>query len=218
MILGIYGASGLGREILDLAHTINAQSKAWEKIVFIDDSKRESIINSAKVYTFDSFQQECPPSVAKIVIAVGEPAIRRMLRDKVTNQGYALQTLVHPAAFVGAETKIGDGTIIQYGSFVSCNTNIGMNVLVQPNSSVGHDCDVGNEVVLSSYVGISGTCTVGEQTYIGVSVPVRENSTIGAHSIIGMGSVVLRDIPEGVIAMGNPARVVKKNEDERVFK
>ena len=41
---------------------------------------------------------------------------------------------------------------------------------------------------------------------------VREGLTIGNNSIVGMGSVVFHDIPDGVVAVGNPARVVKKNE------
>jgi acetyltransferase-like isoleucine patch superfamily enzyme len=47
---------------------------------------------------------------------------------------------------------------------------------------------------------------------------IRENLNIGDHSIIGMGSMVFRDIPEKVIAIGNPARVMRKNENNKVFK
>jgi len=218
MILGIYGSGGLGREVLDLAQTINRMAKKWEKIVFINDFKQELVINGAEVFTFDEIKTNFAINNVKVVIAVGEPKNRQVLREKIAANSYGLQSLVHPTAFIGSETRIGDGVIIQYGIFVSCNVTIGTNVLIQPNSSVGHDSIIGNDAVISSYVGISGNCTIGERAYIGVSVPVKEETSIGADSIVGMGSVVMRDIPENVIAMGNPARAMKNNDDGRVFK
>jgi len=218
MILGIYGSGGLGREVLDLTHQINLVAEKWEKIVFINDFKEEHVINGTRVFTFDEFKANFTASVAKVVIAVGEPKARQALREKVMANNYELQTLIHPSAFVGAETKIGDGSVVQFGSFVSCNVIIGMNVYIQLNSSVGHDSIIGNDAVISSFVGISGDCKIGERAYIGVSVPVKEKISIGKDSIVGIGSAVLRDIPENVIAMGIPARVMKNNDDGRVFK
>ena len=59
---------------------------------------------------------------------------------------------------------------------------------------------------------------IGDQVYIALNVPVKEETRIGDNSIIGMGAVVLRDIPENVIAMGNPARPIKNKNDSKVFK
>lgn len=50
-----------------------------------------------------------------------------------------------------------------------------------------------------------------------MGAPVRELLPIGESSIVGMGSVVHRDIPDGVIALGDPVRVAKRNEDKIVF-
>jgi acetyltransferase-like isoleucine patch superfamily enzyme len=50
-----------------------------------------------------------------------------------------------------------------------------------------------------------------------MSVPVKETIKIGKDSIVGMGSVVLRDIQDGMIALGNPARPMKENVSKRVF-
>lgn len=72
--------------------------------------------------------------------------------------------------------------------------------------------------MLKKFVSISGHVTIGEKTYIGISVPIKQNVNIGSQSIVGMGSAVIRDIPDDVIAFGNPARVMKKNEEHRVFK
>ncbi|OYU72071.1 MAG: acyl-ACP--UDP-N- acetylglucosamine O-acyltransferase, partial [Alphaproteobacteria bacterium PA3] len=47
---------------------------------------------------------------------------------------------------------------------------------------------------------------------------IKEKVSIGSNSIIGMGAVVHTDIPEGVIAVGSPARVVRRNENQKVFR
>lgn len=217
MLLGIYGSGGLGREVMDLARTINGNEEKWHKIVFINDYKEQHVAGQIEYYTLDDFNATFSADKTVVVIAVGEPKVRLILRDKVITYGFSLQTLMHPSAFIGSNTQIGNGTIIQYGSFVSCDVKIGTNVLVQPFGAIGHDSVVGDDTVISENVAVSGTCSIGTRVYIGVGVPIKECTTIGADSIIGMGSVVLRDIPEGVIAMGNPARPLKNNETGRVF-
>jgi len=83
---------------------------------------------------------------------------------------------------------------------------------------IGHDARVMANSVLSSQVNLGGGATVGDSTYIGMGALIKEGIKIGSNSIIGMGSVVYNDIPDGVIALGNPARVIRNNENQKVFK
>ena len=85
-------------------------------------------------------------------------------------------------------------------------------------SIIGHDVAIGENSVISSMVNMGGGCVVGHNTYIGMGALIKEGVTIGSNSIIGMGSVVYNDIPDEVIALGNPARVVRKNIEKKVFK
>lgn len=55
---------------------------------------------------------------------------------------------------------------------------------------------------------------LGEDVFVGDGVKILKGVTIGAHSVIGAGSVVTSPIPEGVVAAGNPARVIRALSDE----
>jgi acetyltransferase-like isoleucine patch superfamily enzyme len=85
-------------------------------------------------------------------------------------------------------------------------------------SIIGHDVFIGENSVISSMVNMGGACIVGSDSYVGMGALIKEGVKIGSNSIVGMGSVVYNDIPDGVIALGNPARVMRNNENQKVFK
>lgn len=217
MILGIYGSGGLGREVFVLARQTNAVGKRWSELVFVDDFSEKDNIAKARVVAFDEAKAEFSPELIEICIAVGEPSVRAELYDRIRDAGYKLATLIHPDVHIPEDTSVGAGTIICSGSFVSCGVELGDNVLLQPSASIGHDCRIGSHSVISTFVSLAGKCIIGDRTFIGMSVPVKEETTIGDDVIIGMGSVVLRNIDAGMVALGNPARPMKANDSKRVF-
>lgn len=86
----------------------------------------------------------------------------------------------------------------------------GDNVFIAPNcvfSTAGHAIDSEQR---NQGLEIAQPITVGDSVWIGANVSVLPGVTIGSNTIIGAGSVVTKDIPEGVIAVGNPCKVVRK--------
>lgn len=214
MKLAIYGAGGLGREVFELAKQINAMQSRWQGFCFIDDLNANRQLKSHDVLPLSFIS----PSDYEVIIAVGEPALRKRLAEKAKSAGFNLVTLIHPNTYISSDAKIGAGTVICYGTFISCDTVIGDNVYLQPNTSLGHDCQIGDHCVISSYANLAGHCVVGDLTFLGMNAVVRETTAIGAETIISMGSAVFNDITSGVIAMGNPARVIRKNDEKKVFR
>lgn len=218
-VLGIYGAQGLGREVYELVLDSTVESERWCKIVFIDDNEKlvGSKVYDIPVISFDVFCNDCTINDSEIAIAVGEPAIRALLRNKVTRKGYHLATIIHPQARVSRWAKLEEGCIVTYDCNISCGTHLGTNSYFQPSCGAGHDTSVGDDSVISACVRIAGNVHVGNQTYIGMHTTVKEGLHIGNNVIVGMSSAVHRDIDDGLIAMGIPARPMRKNEDSRVF-
>ena len=112
----------------------------------------------------------------------------------------------------GYHIKVGSYFFMNYGCVIldCADVTIGDYVFVAPNcvfSCAGHALDV--EQRNKGYE-IARKITIGNNVWVGASVTILPGITIGDDSIIGAGSVVTKDIPSGVIAVGNPCRVLRK--------
>lgn len=218
MILGIYGAGGLGREVYELALIINDASNRWSRIVFIDDADHVEDFRNIPIYKFTEFRKTNQKENVEVCIAVGEPVIRQILYDKLRADGVDFATLVHPDVSIPRSSTIGLGTIICKFVSITCDVCIGENVYIHPMSCIGHDAIIGKGSVIGSFVDIAGSCVVGENVFLSINVVMKQGISIGDNTIVGLASVVHRDLPSSVIALGNPARPMKNNEGKSVFK
>lgn len=218
MILAFYGAGGLGREVLMLARQINQKDHRWDNYIFIDDFNPDRKIKGISVVTLEEALYQSNEDDIEFVVAIGEPILREKIFLKLKERNLQIATLIHPNVYIDESVEIGEGTIICQNVFVSCDLKMGDNILIQPGVNVGHDCTIKNNCVISSGVTVAGNCKIEKNTYVGMNVPIKENICIGCDVIIGMGSAVFKNIPDSIIALGNPARPMKKNEDKKVFK
>ena len=218
MVLAVYGKGGLGHEIYELAFRINEAKACFAEVIFVDDHADCEVDQGtgARVMTFEAAIAEFGPEELSFAIGVGEPVVRHTLYVKIKEAGYSMATLVHPDVTIPASSCV-DGAIICKYVFISCNTKIGANSLLLPLVCVGHDCDFGESCVIASGAQIAGYVKLGARVYIGMATGVKETMTVGADSIVSMSSSVVREIPENVIALGNPARAMRNNLDHRVF-
>lgn len=217
MILGIYGAGGLGREVYELALSINKHKQRWNEILFIDDGDNLHNPRNILLIKFEELERNFDNEDMEICIAIGEPMIRKSLFEKLVDKDMKIATLIHPNIDIPSSTTVGSGTIINKFASITCDIVIGENVYVHPMACIGHDSIIGNHAIISSFVDVAGNCEVGECAFLAINVIMKQGTFIGANSIVGLASVVHRNIKEGVIALGNPARVMKNNETQRVF-
>lgn len=218
MLLAIYGAHGLAREVYIIAKKINNIQHKWSEYCFIDDVNEIAELNGIKVYKFSELIQQKDKNDVEAVIAVGEPSLRSFMYHKVKEEGIRLATLVHPGVYIDETTTVGEGTVIAEGVTITANIEIGANTYVQPHAVIGHDIKIGQHTVIGSNCQIGGGDKIGDRVFMGFLSGVTDHISIGSDVIISAGAIVFRELPEGVIAVGNPARIMKRNENKKVFK
>lgn len=209
----------MGHEVLDLILQLqDAGIRSYDEILFMDDNPGKTGYMGYRTLTTDKIFNVYDRSDTSFVIAIGEPLYRKSKIAQIKENGYHFETLIHPTAHVGLNAVIGEGTVVQRGVIVSCDCRIGMNCFLQAYCTIGHNTVIGDDCTVSTNVAVSGGVTIGENTYLAVGVSVIQGAVIGSDSVVGMAAVVIRDIPDNVIALGNPARAMHNKGNEKVFK
>lgn len=145
-------------------------------------------------------------------IAIGNNAQRKEVFDYLSSKNLTWINAIHPKATVSTSVKIGTNIMIGAGSMINALTIIEDGAILNTGCIIEHECKIGAFSHIASGSVLCGNVSIGEKTLIGASSVIKPGITIGANSIIGIGSVVVDNIPDQVIAVGNPCRILKKNE------
>jgi acetyltransferase-like isoleucine patch superfamily enzyme len=118
----------------------------------------------------------------------------------------------------GGSITIGERTNIQAGCHISAfhgSIHIGRSVDIAPNCGFfpyNHGTASG-QAIRSQPLGSRGNIEIGDGAWLGFGVVVLDGVRIGHGAVIGANAVVTQNIPDGAIAVGNPARVVRMRDD-----
>lgn len=217
MKLFLYGASGAALEVYDMVMRNASLKSRYADVVFIDDFQEEAEFYGTQHIKFTSCEEYMAGENAEFTVAVGEPSVRHLLREKITGAGYRLATLIDEKAIISPSVTIGEGCIINHGAIVSSNVMLAANVFVMFGAIIGHEAEIGEDVTICPRTTVGAHCHMGEQAFVGIGSSIIQGVDVGRQAIIGMGSVVFREVEAGTTVLGNPARVTKGNESHKVF-
>ena len=177
--------------------------KAW-----LDGLAEERLENKKRIYKYNNL----PPEAEK----EQEELIKEILGK--TGENVHIEAPFH--CDYGYNIEVGENFFANYNLTVLDvgKVRIGKNAQIAPNVSIytaGHP--IHPESRNSGYeYGIE--VTIGDNVWIGGNVCIMPGVTVGDNVVIGAGSVVTKDIPDSVIAVGNPCRVVRAiTDDDRDF-
>lgn len=142
--------------------------------------------------------------------AVGDNRLRLALAQRAGGLGYRFPVAVHPRAAVAPSVRLGEGTVVAAGAVINPDAVVGNHGIVNTGAVVEHENRLGDGVHVSPGAVLCGGVVVGERTHIGAGARVIPGVRIGADCIVGAGAVVIRDLPDRVVAVGVPARVIKE--------
>lgn len=188
----------------------------YEVVGFLDDANParagETFLGKPILGGRERLEDLREGGVGYLIFGFGDGVARLRLSRLARGEGFRLATAVHPRSVIAADVNVGDGTVVAAGAVVNPGTTIGENVIVNTSAGVDHDCVLEDGTHISPGVRLAGGVTVGRAAWVGIGATVVGRVRVGAGSIIGAGAVVLEDVPDGVVAYGVPARVVREVE------
>ncbi len=208
--IAIYGAGGLGREVAGGIQRINIGGKEqWQIVGFYDDRLPvgTSVSHYGKVLGGMKELNAVEEPLA-LAIAVGAPATRKRIFERITNPNITFPNLIAPSFRIldPSTFKIGQGNIIQDNCSVTCDVEIGNYNVFNGSNAMGHDVKVGDYNVLMPGVRLSGEVTTGNCNLLGVDSVVLQRVKIGSNVTLGAGSVLMTKPKDGNTYIGVPAK------------
>lgn len=208
--LVIYGAGGLGRELLEIVEDINRARESWRMLGFIDDgAKHGGSVNGYPLLGGFDFLKRHAGRIGVIIAFANCPAKEaayKKIKERCPNAYFPV--IVHPGSYVSPRAALAEGVVVARFCFVSVDSYIGKCAVICNKSEVAHDSTIGDFCSLMPAVNVSGNVTVGERVFVGVRAAVLQGLTVGSDSVVGMGSVVIKDVPPGRTVVGHPAKAI----------
>ena len=153
---------------------------------------------------------DCPDS--HVLAVPGSPVSyrnRQQIIDGLEIAEDRFARVIHPSARISPLAVIGQNVLLMAGVVVTSNAQIGDHVCVLPNTVIHHDTVIGPWSLIGSNVTIAGNTVIGQCCYVGSGTSVMNGLRVGSGTLVGLGSTVIRDIPEGSVVAGNPARSMR---------
>jgi sugar O-acyltransferase (sialic acid O-acetyltransferase NeuD family) len=205
MNLVIIGASGLAREVYDLAHICYGHLPNFKVKGFLSDGP-------------SNIHQMGYPKVLSNVIdyeieagdvffcAIGKVFDRKKTTDIIKSKGGEFINLIHPTAIISPSAKIGKGVAVKAYSSIASDVTIGDFVYLQSAVIIGHDviiesyCHVNSFAFFAGYVHVETLCTIN------AGAKLIQNVHVGSGATVGVGSVVLKKVKPNTTVFGIPAK------------
>jgi sugar O-acyltransferase (sialic acid O-acetyltransferase NeuD family) len=202
----IVGAGGHGKVVADAA----IATEKWGRIAFLDDDHRRlGKVLGLDILGSSNAMEKCYPELGDLLVALGDNCLRLKLLDQARAIGYSIPVLRHPMSSVSPTARIGEGTVVFAQAVVNPDAEIGRGVIVNTGAIVEHDCRVGDGAHLSPGACMGGRARMEAYSWLGIGASVLPKQSVGTGTIVGAGAVVLKDLPDGVVAYGTPAKVQK---------
>jgi sugar O-acyltransferase (sialic acid O-acetyltransferase NeuD family) len=203
----IIGAGGHAKELLGIFHELNQK----ENIYCFDDVNKyisKIMLDICPILVNENEVKKLFVTDKTFALGIGNPKIRHLLAQRFIKLGGKLTTVISPHARVGTlKVSLGEGLNIMAGAVITQNISIGTGTLINANATIHHDCKIGEYCELSPGCHLLGNVRLGAKTFVGAGAVILPNIVIGEEVVIGAGAVVTKDIPDGVMVKGMPAKI-----------
>jgi sugar O-acyltransferase (sialic acid O-acetyltransferase NeuD family) len=205
----IVGAGGFAEVVADMLLRLRDSGEAVEPVGYLDDNRSlygKTMLGLPVLGDIASLSGIPHDSV---VITIGNNRVRNRIFEQLKQQGQQFATVIHPSAIIPQDVSIGEGSIICGGVVLNTGTIIGSNTILSISCAISHHNHIGSHTHIGPGVNLCGGVTIGEGTLVGAGAVATPLCRVGSWSTVGAGAVVIEDIPDQVVAVGSPAKVIK---------
>jgi sugar O-acyltransferase (sialic acid O-acetyltransferase NeuD family) len=149
--------------------------------------------------------------------ALGDVRYKKKYVQIILDKGGEFMNVIHATAIIRKNAKMGKGCIVDNFSSIDCDATIGDFVTIQAHCTVGHDTKIGAWSMLDCFAFMGGFSELGESVTLHTRTTLIPHKKVGDNAIVNAGSVVIRDVPENALMMGNPAKPMLVPKIENVI-
>lgn len=207
----VYGDSDFAEQVY---YQLESDGR-YEVLAFTVDEQflRKAAFMGLPLIPFQQLHEKYSAKEVLVFPAIGYSklnTIRERVVLEIEQAGYRLLTYISKLAYIGANTKIGEGCYICEFVSIGINSVIGKATIFLPNSRIGHHNCIEDYCYFSNSVSIGGHAILKRNCFIGMHATIRNSIQIGSFNVIGTaGNVVQSTEPNGIY-VGNPAKRLKE--------
>jgi sugar O-acyltransferase (sialic acid O-acetyltransferase NeuD family) len=184
--------------IIDSVHEIGTERYGYKVL-----GRQENLSSIVQEYNIDAG-----------LITIGDNWSRFKVYNSIIEQmpSFEFVNAIHPSVVIGKNVDLGFGVVMMAGVIVNPLAKIGNFTFFATGCQIEHDCIIEDYASVSAGSVMGGYVKIGKFSAITLGVVILDRLTIGENSVIGSGSLVLKDIPNNVLAHGNPINRLKARQ------
>jgi UDP-perosamine 4-acetyltransferase len=205
----VVGAGGHAKVVIELIRAGGGQVAA---LVDADPTPRQ-VLGCAVVGADEALARLRAEGLSRAFVALGDNRLRARLAQRLRELDFVLVNAVSPGAHISPSARIGAGVAVMAGAAVNAEARIEDLVIVNTCAAVDHDVRLGEACHVGPGSTLAGEVKVGRLAFVGAGATLIPGVSVGDGAVIGAGACVVSDIEAGVLAVGAPARVVRKLDE-----
>jgi UDP-perosamine 4-acetyltransferase len=212
-LIGV-GAGGHARVMID----VHQRRRQFELVGLLEQNPlaRGAMVQGVPVIGDDTLLSKLLDNgISNAFIGVGTPrdcTIRERLWNLLQKHRFHIVDTIDPESFLSPLVKHGSGVTVFARATIQAGTRLGLNVLVNTGAIVDHDCSIADHVHIASGAVLAGGVTVESGAMVGAGAVIKPGIRIGAHAVVGAGAVVVHDVNPNSVVVGNPAKILNKEQ------